>query len=104
MELIFEIILEGSLEIWSEKKMPMPIRILAAFILLALYLGFSGFLLFIGYSALMDHNVPAAVIFLAVGFGVLIGVLFLIRTQGKKRPGKEENIDGIKNSDRETGK
>lgn len=79
IELIFEIIIEGSMEIWSEKKLPMPLRILAAIIFLVFYLGFVGVFLFMGYNAMIDHDIVAAVLFFAVGFGILIAVIYLIR-------------------------
>ena len=37
-EFLFEIIIEGSIELGSEKKVPIPLRILAVFIVLAVFL------------------------------------------------------------------
>ena len=52
MDLIFEfildLILEGSFMAATEKKVPLVIRILAALILVAVYLGLGGVLLYIG--------------------------------------------------------
>lgn len=39
LELIFEIIIEGSLELGTTKKVPMPLRILACALLLIIYGG-----------------------------------------------------------------
>lgn len=85
MELIFDIVIEGSMEISSEKKVPMPFRILAALLFLAFYLGVAGVLIYIGYDAMESQNPGAAVLFYAVGFGVLIGVFCMIRKTFKEK-------------------
>ena len=48
MEIILDLILEGSVEAASSKKVPLPVRILASVILLAVYGGLIGFLVYIG--------------------------------------------------------
>ena len=48
MEFLFELIVEGSLEASSDKKVPLPIRIIAAIILIAVYGGLIGFCFYSG--------------------------------------------------------
>lgn len=76
-ELIFEIIFEGTLELGSNKKVPMPLRILAFLVFVLIY----GFIIVAiwtaGYDVLKDGNVVAAVIFFIVGIGLLIGSIHL---------------------------
>lgn len=48
LEVILEIVLEGSFELSTDRKVPLPVRILLAVILIALYLGFCGLLLYLG--------------------------------------------------------
>lgn len=94
LELIFEIVVEGCLEVWSEKKVPMPLRILSALIFLAIYLGFAGLLIYIGYDAMINKNWGAAILFFVVGFGVLIGVFYMMRKKFKEKRKEKEGKRG----------
>lgn len=49
-ELLFEIILEGCIELTGEKKVPLPLRILCAIFLVAIYGGLIGILLFVSIA------------------------------------------------------
>lgn len=103
LELIFEIVIEGCLEVWSEKKVPMPIRILCAFVFMAIYLGFSGALIYIGYDAMVGGNWGAAILFYVVGFGLLIGVFYILTKKFKeKHKEKEEQENETKISEGQT--
>ena len=90
LEILFEIIIEGCLEVWSEKKVPMPLRILGALLFLVFYLGISGVLIYIGYEAMMSGEPVVAFLFYAVGFGLLIGVLYMIRKKFKEKSKQQE--------------
>lgn len=48
VEIIVEIIFDGTLELVTAKKIPMFVRVLAAGLLLAFYIGFGGLLVYIG--------------------------------------------------------
>lgn len=48
-EIIFELIVEGSLEISSARKVPLLLRIVAGLILIGVYGGIAGFLLYEGF-------------------------------------------------------
>lgn len=50
IEILLEIILDDALESVTEKKIPLPIRIFVALVLLVFYLGFGGCLLYIGIA------------------------------------------------------
>ena len=48
LELLFDIIVEGSIELGSQKAVPMPLRILAAFIVLVVFFGMGGMFVYMG--------------------------------------------------------
>ena len=67
MEFLFELIVEGSLEASSDKKVPLPVRIIAAIVLIVVYGGMIGLFL---YSGIHGRN-----------WGMLIlGVIILVIT------------------------
>ncbi len=63
LEILFDLIVDGSLEAVGEKKVPLFLRILAAIILFVVFGGLVGVLLYIGIS---DKN------WIIIIFGVLI--------------------------------
>ena len=83
-ELLFEIIIEGSLELGSHHMVPMPIRILALLIFLFIY-GFLIVALFlIGYNAAKDGNTGVAGMFYVIDAILLIVVIYMIRKKFKE--------------------
>ena len=50
LEILFDLIVEGSLEAVGEKKVPLVLRILAAAVLLVVFGGLVGVLLYLGIS------------------------------------------------------
>ena len=50
LEILFELIVEGSVEALGEKKVPLVLRILAALILIVVFGGLVGVLLYFGIS------------------------------------------------------
>ena len=68
-EFLFELIVEGSFEILGEKKVPIVLRILAAVVVLALYVGLVGLFVYIGITY---DNV------IIVGLGVFIAIIGII--------------------------
>ena len=70
-EVLFEFILEGSMGAVGDKKVPMPLRILAALILFIVFGGLIGGLLYLGIS----ESSPVALIF---GLVILVIVIFAI--------------------------
>lgn len=71
-EIIFEIIVDGSLNAVSDKKIPLILRILSAIVLLTVYGGLVGLCLFWGIQ-------NKSAILIAVGLGLLIffGLAFI---------------------------
>ena len=70
-EILFEIIVEGSLEASCDKKVPLWIRIIAGLILIAVYGGLVGFLIYEGIRSvnwgLLVIGI-ALLVFFAFGF------------------------------------
>ncbi len=65
-EILFDLIVEGSVEALGEKKVPLVLRILAALFLIVVFGGLVGVLLFIGIS---DKN------WIVAGIDVLIAFM-----------------------------
>ena len=65
-EILFDLIVEGSVEALGEKKVPLVLRIMAALFLIVVFGGLVGVLLFIGIS---DKN------WIVAGIGVLIAFM-----------------------------
>lgn len=72
-ELLFEIVVEGSLELGSKKTVPMPLRVLAAVISLFVFFGIGGFLIYIGYRVVWVANKIAAIPVFIVGALLIYG-------------------------------
>lgn len=85
LDFVFDIILEGSAMIVSEKKIPIPIRIIAFIIVALLYVGIGGLLIYIGFLSLIEKDYIAALILLSAGLFVFIAGFFQIRKEIKKR-------------------
>jgi ribose/xylose/arabinose/galactoside ABC-type transport system permease subunit len=68
-EFLFELVLEGSFALFSEKKVPMWLRILAALVVLAFFGGIVGLII---YGGITTKN-P-----LVVGIGVFIAIIGII--------------------------
>lgn len=88
LELLFDIIIEGSIELGSEKKVPIPLRILAVLIVLAVFFGMGLLFIHMGYDAIMRDDNAAAVVLLGVGVFLIFGGMFIIFKMFRK---KKEN-------------
>ena len=77
-ELLFDIIVEGSIELGSEKMVPMPLRILAALIVLAIFFGMGGLFVYMGYDAMLKGDKGAGIALFAVGVFMVFGGIFVI--------------------------
>ena len=89
-ELLFEIIVEGSLELGSHRKVPMPLRVLALGVFGFIYGGLI-FLLFVtGIDAYKEGNPVAAVLLIAVSVGLLLGCIYMTRKKFKENREKKE--------------
>ncbi len=85
-ELLFEIIVEGSIELSTHKKVPMPLRVLA-FILCFGVFGLIGAIFFmLGFDYVDQNNIGGAVFFF------ILGALFVIAfIYGINRTYRENN-------------
>ena len=74
---LFELIVDGALEAFPDKKVPLPLRIIAGIILIGVYGGLIGLCFFLGIH---DRNW----IVLILGVIILIFTIFGIRSVYKK--------------------
>lgn len=96
IEFLLEIVLEGSIELSSNKKVPNWIRYPLIFIISLLFLAVLGVIFFGGFTALED-NVLFGIIMFALGIFILIGGVIKVRRiyneRNKERENKEKNSD-----------
>lgn len=71
LELLFDIVVEGSIALGSEKKVPMPLRILALLVVWTVFFGMGGFCFYEGYQEyLCGANLGA-------GIASIVGIIFI---------------------------
>ena len=70
IEIILELVLEGSIEASKSSKIPKPVRYLITAMIVLLFIAFIGFIFWVGVIVLND-NIPAGI------FLILIFILFL---------------------------
>ena len=78
LEFLFDLIVEGSLEASTDKKVPLPVRIIAAVILIGVYGGLIGICL---YSGIREKSW----VLLLLGVIILIMTALGIRSVYRKR-------------------
>lgn len=76
-EILFEFIVEGSLEIGTSKKVPMAVRIIALLGFLVVYGGFIGLLLIYGIQAIRADHIAAGCFFILVAAGLVAVCVYL---------------------------
>lgn len=74
LELILEIIIEGTFELSTSKKVILPIRIILSLILLLIYGALIGVIAMVGIGLWQDGNVPAALMVFGIDL-FIAGVL-----------------------------
>lgn len=89
LELLFDIIVEGSIELGLEKTVPMPLRILAALIVFVVFFGMGGVFVYMGYEAMLVSNKGAGIAF-AVGAFMVFGGIFVIFKMFQKKKEKKK--------------
>lgn len=84
-EFIFEIIIEGSLELGTDRKIPWPLRIFALLIFLGIYGGLTALFAYIGAGCWRRGDLAAAIVvwILDAFFAALI--VYLIRKKFKEK-------------------
>ena len=85
-ELLFEIIIEGTLDIGTSKKIPLVFRIFALIAFLAIYIGITGLLLIYGVDALRTNDLFGGGLCILTAIIVLFGCIYM--TVKKLRKGQ----------------
>ena len=81
-EIIFDLIVEGSIDAVSDKKAPTFLRVAAIVLLVVVYAGLIGFCLYLGIH---DKSWIAA----AIGFLIIVFTIEMVKVIIKKRKQKE---------------
>ena len=86
VELLFDILFEGTVYIYESKKViPTPIRIFAGIIIALLYIFVSGLSIFAAIASFMDNQIVPALLFLGLGLFFLIGGFHEMKKGWRKR-------------------
>ena len=88
IELLFEIIIEGSLELGTHHKVPMPLRILALLLFLSIYGLLIGGIIMIGYSSARDGDKGVAGMMYLIAALLTIVIIYVIRKKFKENKGE----------------
>lgn len=88
-ELLFEIIIDGTFELGTSRKVPMVFRILALIAFLVLYVGIAGLLLVYGADAFRTDDIFGGFLCILVGLGVVFGGIFMIIKKIRKSQNPE---------------
>lgn len=91
VELLVEIVLEGTIALGSEKKVPMPIRILCLIVTWIIFLGIGGLFVYMGYESLLDNDTMGYFI-LGVGILMIFGGIFIAYKMFKKKREREDEL------------
>lgn len=84
LDIIFEIIVDGSVKLSESKKAPMPLRVLACLVCLA-FLGIVVSIIYISsYDALIEDNTATAITFYVIGSFIVIILSYMIYRQFKE--------------------
>ena len=78
LELLFEIIVEGSIELSTHKKVPMPLRVLAFIICFGLFGFIAGGISVIGINYLADNNIGGAIFFFVISLLLILCFIYVI--------------------------
>ncbi len=85
IEIILELVLEGSIEASKSSKIPKPVRYLITAMIVLLFIAFIGFIFWVGVIVLND-NIPAGIFLILMGVVMtLLGVIKFIKTYLTKR-------------------
>ena len=78
LELVLEIVVEGAIGAAGSRQVPLPVRLVLGGLLLALLLGLSGLLVWVGLDT-------GRWFLVALGIAILLGGLFRARTAVRRR-------------------
>ena len=91
LELLFDIIVEGNIELGSEKKVPMPLRIIALLVVWIIFFGMGGIFIYESYEAYLTGAMSGAWLALGVGVFLIIGGIFIAFKMFRKK--KENKLE-----------
>ena len=90
IEFIFEVLLEGSYEIGSEKSIPMPIRIICLLIVLIAFGGLGCIMIYPGYELILQNDIIPGTMSIVIGFILIIcGIFVAVKMFRKKKHRRE---------------
>ncbi len=75
-EILIEIIFDGASDTAKSRRVPMPLRILCAVVLVIFVLAAVGLIVFCGVLLIRQHNIIAGVVILAVAAVMVGGLAF----------------------------
>ena len=78
LELVLEIVVEGAIGAAGSRQVPLPVRLVLGGLLLALLVGLSGLLVWVGLDT-------GRWFLVALGIAILLGGLFRARTAVRRR-------------------
>ena len=84
LEFVFEIILEGSIELSTSRKVPMPLRVLAVFVLILVYGGLIALVAMIMQECWQEENMTAFWAVAIIGAGILLMIACAVRKKYKE--------------------
>ena len=85
IEIILELVLEGSIEASKSSKIPKPVRYLITAMIVLLFIAFIGFI-FWDVVIVLNDNIPAEIFLILMGVVMtLLGVIKFIKTYLTKR-------------------
>lgn len=84
-ELIFDVILEGTIELSTSKKVPLIVRILLLMIVLLIYGGMIGIFVMIGLECWQRGDSAAAIFVYAIAAILAVLVVYMIRKKCKEK-------------------
>ena len=88
-ELLFQIIVEGTVDIGldavTSKKVPLFFRIIALIVFLAIYVGIISLLVIYGMDALRSHDRFGGVLCIGTALIVLVGCIYAVVRKMRKR-------------------
>ena len=90
-ELSMDIIFEGVVQIGSSKKVPMPLRVLATIISVAIFVGLALFFFVCGIGFANKGNIGAACLFIGAGLLVFIGFIYMSRKAYKENNNDDDD-------------
>jgi len=99
LELLFDIIVEGSIELSTQKKVPMPLRILALIISFGIFGFLAAIFFFVGYDFVTEHKSAPAILFFIIGAAVVTGFFYMIWKTYRDNNLKDSDDDNDDNAD-----